>query len=98
MYFPFFTYKIKYKIRDLIIADKQNTHNITMAVRNIIEFFKLVNREDEFYQIILIFFILYNASIVRIYGHYALIKNRTAKFYRYSIKEFAFTSEEGKEK
>ena len=32
------------------------------------------------------------------YGHYALIKEKHTLFYRYPIKKFDFTSEDGEEK
>ena len=98
MYFPFFACEAKSGIGDLDVADKQNAHSMTMAVRGIVDLFKLVNREDELHRKILAFSISHDASIVRIYGHYALIENRTATYYRHSIREFSFTSENGKDK
>ena len=62
------------------------------------ELFKLVNREDELHRRILAFSISHDASIVRIYGHYALIKDRTAEFYRHPINSFDFTTQNGKDK
>lgn len=98
MYFPLFACEAKSGTGGLDIADKQNAHSMTMAVRGIVELFKLVNREDELHRRILAFSISHDASIVRIYGHYALIKDRAATFYRHPIHEFSFTSQNGRDK
>ena len=98
MYFPLFACEAKIGTGDLDVADKQNAHSMTMAVRGIVELFKLVNREYELHRRILAFSISHDASIVRIYGHYALIKDRAAKFYRHPIHEFSFTSQNGRDK
>ena len=98
MYFPFFACEAKSGTGDLDVADKQNAHSMTMAVRGIVELFKLVNREDELHRRVLAFSMSHDASIVRIYGHYALVKNRVATFYRHPLREFSFTSQEGKDK
>lgn len=71
---------------------------MTMAVRGIVELFKLFNREDELHRKILAFSISHNATMVKIHGHYALIKDHTAKFYRHPIHEFSFTAQNGKDK
>lgn len=95
MYFPFFACEAKC---ELDVADKQNAHSMTMAVRGIVELFKLVNREDELHRRILAFSISHDAIFVRIHGYYALIKDRAAKFYRHPIPEFSLTAQNGKDK
>lgn len=90
MYFPFFACEAKGYI---YVAENQNAHSMTMAVRGIVELFKLVNREDELHRKILAFSISHNASSVRIHGHYALIKDRAAKFYRHPIHDFSLTAQ-----
>lgn len=88
MYFPFLTCEIKCGAAALDIADRQNAHSMTMAVRGIVE----LHRE------ILAFSISHDHSAVRIYGHYALIDGSKTTFYHHPIKKFDFTSEEGKDK
>lgn len=83
---------------ELVVAEKQNAHSMTMAVRGIVELFKLVNREDELHRKILAFSISHDAKIVRIHGHYALIKDHAAKFYCHPIHEFSLTAQNGKDK
>ena len=50
MYFPFFTCEVKFGAMPLDIADRQKARSMTMAVRDIVERFKLVEREDELLQ------------------------------------------------
>ena len=49
IYFLFLTYEVKYSAVVLDITDRQNTHSMTIAVRGIIELFRLVKREKELY-------------------------------------------------
>jgi hypothetical protein len=49
IYFPFLIYKVKYDAAALNIIDRQNTYSITMAIRGIIELFRLIKREKELY-------------------------------------------------
>ena len=98
MYFPFFTCEAKCGERRLEVAENQNAHSMTMTVRGIVELFKLVNRENELHRRILAFSISHDVSVVKIHGHYALIKDRAAKFYRHSVHEFSLIDQNGKNK
>lgn len=98
MYFPFFTCEVKCGAQALDVADRQNAHSMTVAVRGVVELYRAVKREKELHQEILAFSISHDHSSVRIYGHYALIDGSKTTFYRHPIKEFYFTSEEGKDK
>ena len=64
----------------------------------IVELFKLVYRESELHRKILAFSVSHDASIVRIHGHYALIKDQELTFWRHPIRTFDFTEQDGKEK
>lgn len=98
MYFPFFACEAKYGIGDIDVADKQNAHSMSMAVRGIVKLFELAKCEEKLDRKIIAFSISHDGTCVRIYGHYALFKDGAAKFYRHPIKNFDFTSEEGKDK
>jgi len=50
MYFPFFTCEVKCGAAALDVADRQNAHSMTLAVRGIVELFRLVKREKELHQ------------------------------------------------
>ena len=98
MYFPFLTCEVKCGAAALDIADRQNAHSMTIAVRGVVELYKAVKREKELSREILAFSISHDHSAVRIYGHYAVIDKGETTFYRHPIKKFDFTSEEGADK
>lgn len=98
MYFPFLTCEVKCGAAALDIADRQNAHSMTIAVRSIVELYRAVKREKELDREILAFSISHDHSAVRIYGHYAVINDKGTTFYRHPVKKFDFTSEEGADK
>jgi hypothetical protein len=98
MYLPFLTCEVKCGAAALDIADRQNAHSMTMAVRGIVELFRPVKREKELHRKILAFSISHDHRTVRIYGHYPIIDGNKTTFYRHSIHEFIFTALDGKEK
>ena len=98
MYFPFLTCEVKCGAAALDIADRQNAHSMTLAVRATVELFRLVGREKELHREILAFSISHDHRSVRIYGHYPVIDGKDTKYYRHPIHEFSFTALDGKEK
>ncbi|OAX79028.1 hypothetical protein ACJ72_06654 [Emergomyces africanus] len=98
MHFPFLTCEVKCGEVALDIADRQNTHSMTLAVRAVVELFKLVKREKEIDREILAFSVSHDHTAVRIYGHYAILEGEKTNFYRHSIHKFDFTALDGKEK
>ncbi|KAL2139233.1 hypothetical protein VTI28DRAFT_5493 [Corynascus sepedonium] len=98
MYFPFLTCEVKCGAAALDIADRQNAHSMTLAVRGIVELFRAVKREDEVNRKILAFSVSHDHQSVRIYGHYPVIAGKDTKYYRHPIRNFVFTELDGKEK
>ena len=98
MYFPFLTCEVKCGAGALDIADRQNAHSMTMAIRGIVDLFRLVKREKELHREILAFSISHDHHSVRIYGHYPIIDGPNTTFYRHPIYNFDFTTLDGKEK
>lgn len=98
MYFPFLTCEVKCGAAALDIADRQNAHSTTLAVRAIVELFRLVKREKELHRNIIAFSISQNDSSVRIYGHYPVIDGKDTTFYQHPIRKFDFTGMDGKDK
>jgi hypothetical protein len=47
MYFPFLTCEVKCGAAALDVADRQNAHSMTLALRGVVGLFKLVKREKE---------------------------------------------------
>ena len=98
MYFPFFACEANRGIAGLNVADKQNAHSMSMAVRGIVGLFKLAKCEEKLHRKILAFSISHDDKMVSMYGYYAIIKERQVTFYRHPIRTFDFTEQDGKEK
>lgn len=98
MYFPFLTCEVKCGAAALDVADRQNAHSMTLAVRAITELFRAVNRESEVLRQIQAFSISHDHGSVRIYGHYPALEGKDIKYYRHPIRKFDFTELDGKEK
>jgi hypothetical protein len=98
MYFPFLTCEVKCGAAALDVADRQNAYSMIIAVRGIVELFKLVKREKELHREILAFSISHDHRAVRIYGHYPVIDGNKTTFYRHPIHTFDFTALDGKDK
>ncbi|KAI1130518.1 hypothetical protein F5Y10DRAFT_235414 [Nemania abortiva] len=98
MYFPFLTCEVKCGTAALDVADRQNAHSMTLAVRAVAELFRAVKRESEVDRVILGFSISHDHRSVRIYGHYPVICGKDTKYYRHPIRTFDFTELDGKEK
>ncbi|KAK3328699.1 hypothetical protein B0T19DRAFT_450073 [Cercophora scortea] len=98
MYLPFLTCEVKCGAAALDIADRQNAHSMTLAVRAIVELFRAVKREDEVNRQILAFSISHDHRSVRLYGHYPVIIGKDVKYYRHPIHTFDFTALNGKDK
>lgn len=96
MYFPFFTCEVKCGVLD--IADRENAHSMTVAVRAVVELYRAVKREEELDRKILAFSISHDHSQVRIYGHYAVIEGDKTSFYRHPIHAFSFAALDGRER
>jgi hypothetical protein len=98
MYFPFLTCEVKCGAAALDVADRQNAHSMTLAVRGVVELFQLLNREKELDRELLGFSISHDHRTVRIHGHYLVIDGVKTTFYRHPIHTFDFTALDGKEK
>ncbi|KAL2264414.1 hypothetical protein VTK26DRAFT_3301 [Humicola hyalothermophila] len=98
MYFPFLACEVKCGAAALDIADRQNAHSMTLAVRAIVGLFRAVKREGEVNRQILAFSVSHDHRSVRIYGHYPVINREDTKYYRHPIHTFDFTALEGKDK
>ncbi|KAH7016657.1 hypothetical protein B0J12DRAFT_417504 [Macrophomina phaseolina] len=98
MYFPFLTCEVKCGTAALDVADRQNAHSMGIAVRAVVELFRLVNREEELQRTILGFAISHDHRMVRIYGYYPVIKGKETTYYRQAIDAFDFTVQNGRDR
>jgi hypothetical protein len=69
-----------------------------IIIKGIIKFFKLIKHKKKLYREILVFLILYNHEIVKIYNYYFIIDKNKTIFYRHLIYKFDFTELNNKEK
>lgn len=95
MYFPFLTCEMDAVIH---FAERRNAHSMTLAVRAIVELFRLVKREREVDREILAFSISHDDSKVIIYGHYPVIDGTRTKYYCHQIQSCFISSSHGEEK
>ena len=98
MYFPFLTCEVKCGAAALDVADRQNAHSMTIAVRGVVELYRALEREKELDREILAFSISHDHQSVQIYGHYPVIDGNHVTFYRHQIRAFSFVDMDGKEK
>ncbi|KAL8885689.1 MAG: hypothetical protein Q9192_006604 [Flavoplaca navasiana] len=99
MVFPFLTCEVKSGgSATLDIADRQNLHSMTIALRGIVELFKLVSRVHEIHRRVLTFSVSHDHETVRIYGHYPVIEGDRATYWRYPIRKYDFTERRGLER
>ena len=98
MHFPFLTCEIKCGNAASDVADRQNAHSMTVALKGVVELFKLVNREQEVNRRILGFSFSHDDKQMRIFGHYPVIDEDTVTYWRYPIHDFVFMERSGLEK
>ena len=110
-YFPFIMCEVKCGEHGLNIADRQNAHSASMAVNAIVQLHRAASqayelhqetqelpRPEELHGKILAFSISHDHTMVKIYGHYALIEGDRTTFYRHLVHSFDLTAMAGREK
>jgi len=98
IYFPFLTCEVKCGNEALNIADRQNAHNGSVAVKQLVNLYREVSRESELDRKILAFSVSHDHRYVRMYGHYALISGDITSFHRYLIDSFDIIPQDGRDK
>lgn len=98
MNFPFLTCEVKCGTTGLDVADRQNGHSMAVAVRGIVELFRLGKKESELHGEILTFSISHDHRTVRLYGYYPIINGSKIDIYRHPIHTFDIMALDGKEK
>lgn len=66
---------------------------MTLAVRGIVHLFRHVHREEELHHRVIAFSISHIDSFIKHHGHYAEKHGQNTKYYRHTIKSFAFTND-----
>ncbi len=102
--FPFLMCEAKTGQVGLDKADRQNIHSASIALYAIIELHKAAfgttapEKMKELDGQVLAFSVSHNNKLVNLYGHYAVLDNDVTgrvDFYRYDIKMFSLTMEDG---
>lgn len=98
MHFFFFTCEVKCNLAKLDIADWQNLHNIILAIRDIVELFRLTNCAHELHREVLAFSIFYDYEIIRIYEHFPIIEGTRVTYWRHVLRKYDFTKRKSMKK
>jgi hypothetical protein len=98
MYFPFLMIETKCGREGLNVADRQNMHSCSVAVRAILRIEQEADKYREEAKLeelsgqILVYSISHDEQDVRLYGHYAIIQGEKWTYYRYRIDTFNILS------
>ncbi|PON29482.1 hypothetical protein TGAM01_v201731 [Trichoderma gamsii] len=87
MFFPCFSCEIG----SFEITRRQNTHNMTIGMRAVVDLFRGVKRESDVHRQILAFSISHDSCEAEIVAHYPVILGETTEFYQQIIASFVFT-------
>ncbi|KAI9781826.1 MAG: hypothetical protein M1816_002176 [Peltula sp. TS41687] len=101
MYFPFLMCEVKCGNEGLDFADRQNMHSCSVAVRAILRFereadkYRAEKKMDSLNGQVLVFSISHDQQDARLYGHYAVVQEEKWMYYRYRIRKFDLTDNNG---
>lgn len=99
IFFPFLTWEVKCGATALDIANRQHSHSMTVAVKGMLEPFKLAGREEEVDGNRLTFSVSHDHRTVRLYGHYSVIDgSKPTKIYHHAIHTYDITALGGKDR
>ncbi|UKZ73922.1 hypothetical protein TrVFT333_001576 [Trichoderma virens FT-333] len=86
MFFPFFSCEIG----SLSMAQRQNTHNMTIGMHAVVELFRGVNREAELNRQVLAFSIAHSHREAQIVAHYPVILGEDTTYFQKVLHSFEF--------
>ena len=98
MCFPFLTCEAKCGAAGLDVADRQNAHSMTVAVRSVMELFRAAKCLADVQREILGFSFSHDAQSIRMYAHYFDVVDEAVQYHRHKIRSFDFTELDGKNK
>ena len=104
MFFPFIMCEAKCGREGLDIADRQNMHSCSVAVRALVRIEseadkyrqekEIEKKADSLNGQVLVFSISHDQSDARLYGHYAIVQGEKWTYYRYPIQKFDLTKKD----
>lgn len=101
MWFPFLMCEVKCGREGLDVADRQNMHSCSVAVRALLRIEQeadkyrqgkeIEKKADSLNGQVLVFSIAHDQQDARLYGHYAIVQGQKWTYYRYRIRKFDLT-------
>lgn len=97
MFFPFLMCEVECGGEGLDIADRQNMHSCSVAVRALLRIeqeadkYRSEKKTDSLNRQVLVFSISHDQEDARLYGHYAIVQGEKWTYYRYRIRKFDLT-------
>ncbi|KAI9777081.1 MAG: hypothetical protein M1816_004919 [Peltula sp. TS41687] len=97
MFFPFLMCEVKCGRESLDMADRQNMHSCSVAVRAILRLeqeadkYRPGKKMDSLNGQFLVFSISHDQQDARLYGHYAIVQGEKWSYYRYPVRKFDLT-------
>lgn len=94
MFFPFFMGEVKCGRESLNIADRQNMHSCSVAVRALLRIeqeadrYRPEKKMDSLNRQVLVFSISHDQQDARLHGHYATVEGDKWTYHRYRIRKF----------
>ena len=98
MCFPFLTCEVKCGSAALELADRQNAHAASVAVRGVVELYRIVHRHAELNCEVLAFSVSHDDDCVRIYAHYPLVVGDKVTYHSHRIRFLIYTEMGGRDK
>ncbi|KAL9126206.1 MAG: hypothetical protein Q9217_004713 [Psora testacea] len=100
LFFPFLMCEVKCGREGLDIANRQNMHSCSVAVRAILRIeqeadkYRSEKKMDSLSGQVLVFSISHDQQDARLYGHYAIVQGEKWTYYRYPISKFDLTKKD----
>jgi hypothetical protein len=101
MYFPFLMCEVKCGREGLDMADRQNMHSCSVAIRALLRIeqeadkYRPEKKMESLNGQVLVFSISHDQQDARLYGHYAQVQGEKWTYYRYHIQKFDLIKKEG---
>ncbi|KAJ9648666.1 hypothetical protein H2198_010968, partial [Neophaeococcomyces mojaviensis] len=98
IYFPFLTCEVKCGKQGLDLADRPNTHSMTIIQRGVVDVYRRANRAKDVHRRVLGFSVSHDDNGVRMYAHYPEIDGDKTTYWRETLKDFSLGNDKGKDR
>jgi len=80
MWFPFFVSGVAETEEQLELVDRKNANAMTLAVRAVVDLYRMAYRHRELHREVVAFSLSHNQSHARVYGHYPVFDKESGDF------------------